>query len=116
MNYLNPIFFIPATTGLLIIIIGLLMLKFPPKKINLSYGYRTGSSMKTEERWAFAQKFSAKEMMKLGGILTLTCTIGFILNVNEGIGTAIGLGLMILFFIVPLIRTERAIKFKFGKE
>lgn len=42
----NPLFLIPITSGPLFMIAGLVLLKFPPKKINSLYGYRTNSSMK----------------------------------------------------------------------
>ena len=44
---------------------GLLMLKFPPKKINPLYGYRTLASMRSEEAWKFAQKLSARRFILL---------------------------------------------------
>jgi len=46
----NPLFLIPSTSGLIFILAGFIMLKFPPKKINSLYGYRTSSSMKNQER------------------------------------------------------------------
>ena len=33
---------------------------WPPKKINMTYGYRTTRSMKSQSAWDFAQKYSAK--------------------------------------------------------
>jgi hypothetical protein len=46
----NPLFLIPSTSGLIFMLAGFIMLKFPPKKINSLYGYRTSSSMKNQER------------------------------------------------------------------
>lgn len=40
---------------------------WPPKKINMTYGYRTTRSMKSQSAWDFAQKYSAKWMTVLGG-------------------------------------------------
>lgn len=61
----NPIFIIPVITRFVFIVAGLIMLKFPPNKINFLYSYRTNSSMKSQEIWQFAQKYSAREMSKL---------------------------------------------------
>ena len=41
---------------------------WPPKKINMTYGYRTTRSMKSQSAWDFAQKYSAKWMNGLGGM------------------------------------------------
>jgi len=112
----NPLFLIPSSSGLIFMLVGFLMLKFPPKKINGLYGYRTSSSMKNQKRWAFSQKYSAIEMIKLGGLLTFSSIIGIIYNPNGKIGMFLGLGLMILMIVLLLIRVEKAIKNKFMKE
>ena len=112
----NPLFLIPVMTGVLFVIAGIIMLKFPPKDINSLYGYRTKSSMQNKERWAFAQKYSAIEMAKLGGLLTLSGFIGFFFNPTGKIGMLIGLGLMIIMVIILLLRVENAIKKRFNKE
>ena len=114
----NPLFLIPSTSGLIFMLAGFIMLKFPPKKINSLYGYRTSSSMKNRERWDFSQKYSAIEMIKLAAILTLSSVIGLIYNPDGELGRflGLGLGLMILMVVVLLIRVEKAIKNKFGNE
>ncbi len=112
----NPLFLIPAMTGVIFIIVGIIMLKFPPKEINALYGYRTKSSMKNNERWAFAQKYSAKETIKLGALLTLSGLLGFFFNPPGITGMFIGLGLMILAAVLLVIRVENAIKKNFAGE
>ena len=111
-----PLFLIPSTSGLIFILAGFIMLKFPPKNINSLYGYRTSSSMKNQERWDFSQKYSAIEMIKLAVILTLSSVIGLIYNPDGELGMFLGLGLMILMVVILLIRVEKAIKNKFGNE
>ena len=95
---------------------GFIMLKFPPKKINSLYGYRTSSSMKNQERWDFSQKYSAMEMIKLAAILALSSIIGLIYNPDGKLGMFLGLGLMILMVVILLLRVEKEIKNKFGNE
>lgn len=116
MTFDNPLFVIPALTGSIFIVVGIIMLKFPPKNINSIYGYRTSSAMKNQERWTFAQTYSAKEFIKLGAILALFGIIGLFLHPNENVATAIGIGLMMLILIVLFVRVEKAIKAKFGGE
>ncbi len=43
--------------GPLMLVLALLFRKFPPKKINDLYGYRTARSMKSEEAWAYANSY-----------------------------------------------------------
>ena len=109
----NAILLIPILTGTIFIIIGLIMLKFPPKKINGLYGYRTSSSMKDQERWDFAQVYSAKEIIKLGGLLMLSSLIGLFYKFKESIAIILGVGLLITMVVILLIRVERAIKKNF---
>lgn len=113
--YLEPQFLIPALTGAIFLLAGYLSLRFPPKKINGIYGYRTPNSMKNQERWEFAQEFASKEMMKLGALLAF-CSLSVFIHV-----ASIVLGLIIAFILTMLVvvllvaRTEGAINRKFGK-
>ena len=88
-------------------------MKFPPKKINSLYGYRTSSSMKSQERWDFAQIYSAKEMFKAGAILCMAGTAALFVNINEGWGVALSLALMLLLVIQMFYKTEQTMKQKF---
>jgi len=54
------------------------MYKFPPKKINSIYGYRTASSMKNQLRWDFAQLYASKQMIKYGLLLSMVGLIGLV--------------------------------------
>lgn len=112
----NPLFLIPSSSGIIFILIGFLMLKFPPKKINGLYGYRTSSAMKNQEIWNFSQKYASIEMIKLGTFLTLSSIIGLLFEPDGKIGMSIGLGLMILMVLFLLIRVEKAIKNKFKND
>lgn len=109
----NPLLIIPVCAGLIFIIAGFIMLKFPPKKINSLYGYRTSSSMKNQKRWDFAQNKSSKAMIKLGFLLSLCGLIGLIYQPNDEIATLLALGLTVLLVVILLIRIELAIKNKF---
>lgn len=112
----NPLFLLPITTGPILIIVGYIMLKWPPKNINALYGYRTRSSMKNQERWDFAQKYSAKEMTKIGLFYMLTSVLGFIFQFSESTGTLLGLGIMIAFMFLLFYKVEKAIKKQFTNQ
>ena len=109
----NPLFNICFLVGVIFIAAGILMLQFPPKKINSLYGYRTKSSMKDQDRWRFAQKFSAKEMVKLGVFLILASVTALVTNFNDSINLIIGTSLVMIGLAVLFIKVERAIKTKF---
>jgi len=72
--------------------------------------------MKSQERWNFAQAYSANEMIKLGSLLLVTSFLGLALNLDEEIEIAIGLSMMIMMVALLFVRTEKAIQQKFGKE
>jgi len=44
----------------ILIFASIVLLIFPPKKINSIYGYRTKRSMQNQTKWDFGQKYSAK--------------------------------------------------------
>lgn len=106
----NPLFLIPVMAGIIFVMAGLVLFKFPPKEINSLYGYRTKNSMKDQDSWDFAQRYSSTELMKFGGLLTLTAVIGIFFNPGGKIAMFLGLGLMILIVVIILIRVEKAIK------
>lgn len=57
----------------LMIVIGKVFIKNPPKKINGIYGYRTFRSRKNQETWDFAQQYFGKVWWKAGwGMLPLS--------------------------------------------
>jgi uncharacterized membrane protein len=110
----NPLINITFFGGLIFIIAGFILYKYPPKKINSLYGYRTTSSMENQEKWNFAQNYSSKEIMKLGFLLLISSLLCLITNFDNLTNMFIGLGLIILIVIVLLLRVEKAIKIKFS--
>ena len=114
MDFTNPLFLIPGATGPFIILAGVIMLKFPPKNINGVYGYRTRSSMKSQERWDFSQRHSAKEMIKWGVIMTLVSLLGLVLKTSEAVGVVVGIVITLFCTVILIMQTERALKVKFG--
>lgn len=110
----NPLINITFFGGLIFITAGFILYKYPPKKINSLYGYRTASSMENQEKWNFAQNYSSKEMMKLGFLLLISSLLSLITNFDNLTNMFIGLGFMILIVILLLLRVEKAIKIKFS--
>ena len=109
----NPLLTILFSTGIIFLIMGFIMYKFPPRKINGLYGYRTAKSMGSQERWDFAQTYSAKEMMKSGLIFSIVGLFGIIFQPDETIATIVGLGIIIVCVIILIARVERALNRNF---
>ncbi len=99
--------------GIILMVTGIVLYKFPPKKINGFYGYRTNRSMKSQESWDFAQKYSAKELIKFSSLLLIVSIIGISLEVNETLSISVGLGLTLIIFVLLFLRVEKALKNKF---
>src|SRR6056297_3542787 len=95
MNFENPLFMIPLLCGAVFVFAGLILHRFPPKKINGLYGYRTPASMKSQERWDFAQQFSARQLIYLGLALMAASCLGLIIKTTTTLGLIFGLGIMI---------------------
>ncbi|MCP2037872.1 SdpI family protein [Chryseobacterium sp. HSC-36S06] len=115
MNQLfnDPLFNMTAITGGIFFAAGLFMLKFPPKKINFLYGYRTNSSMKNQERWDFAQKYAAKEMMITGLVLAASGALGFVTDFGSSVKLWVGVAMLGLAVVILKLRVEKAIKKRF---
>lgn len=106
---------------LLMIIIGRVMFKHPPKKINGIYGYRTLMSMKNQDTWNFAHKMCGKLWWKIGWIIILPSVavlLPFLSSDNDVIGT-VGLILCIiqcLILILSILPVERALRKTFNSD
>lgn len=109
MNWIDKLNQLPIITGAILIVAGAIMYRFPPKKINFLYGYRTMNSMKSQERWDFSQKYSSKELMKFGLFLFVLSLLG-LFDISEGIVN----GIVVLFVFLPIISTEIALRKKFA--
>ena len=104
---------IALLVGLVFFIMGLVMQKWPPKNINPLYGYRTGSSMKSKERWDFAQEYSGNLMKKSGIVLAVIGLIMALLTIGIEVITAVGMVAVFVCIGYLFFSTEQALKRKF---
>lgn len=86
---------------------------FPPKKINSLYGYRTAASMKSQDRWIFAQRFSAIAMLQSGLGLMVVSVLGFWSPFSATVNNIVAWVVLAAAIILMLYRTEKALKIKF---
>jgi uncharacterized membrane protein len=111
--FANPLFIVNGLTALIFIVGGFILVKYPPKKINQLYGYRTESSMKNQARWDFAQKYAAQQMKLYGFILGLIALAGPFLPLPELVGVGLALVCVIGGSILLILSVERGIKNNF---
>lgn len=110
----NPVILTFGLCGLILIVSGWIMQKYPPKKINDFYGYRTSRSKRSQEHWVFAQKESAKLIIQVGYYNLLCCVPFFIIEFQQS-HIWIAIGIVSLLPFIAIIQTEKALKDKFGK-
>ena len=96
--------------GFVFAVAAFITLKFPPKKINSIYGYRTSRSMKNQENWDLAQRFSSQLMLKQGLILLLLAFILTLLPVPMELATVISLLFLVTSVIILFVQTEKRLK------
>jgi hypothetical protein len=72
--------------------------------------------MKNQERWDFAQLYSAKQMIKIGLVMMLASLIGLVSNIGEGSNTILGLILLAGAAGSLFSSVEKGVKNKFGSD
>ncbi len=108
---MNPIFLFLAITGISFVFLGAILRKYPPKRINHLYGYRTKSSMGSQDRWDHAQAYSASEMIKQGTILgVLGLLLAITTDMDEISSVVIFVLLLSTCCVALFLRTERSLK------
>src|SRR5690606_10507339 len=96
--------------GIVFVAVGIFMYLFPLKKINGLYGYRTSSSMESQEKWDFAQKYSAKVMMAIGLFLVVLSFYRPYLNLSNDHHAILGLAVLIASAVSLIVIVEKKLK------
>lgn len=110
---LSPFFVICLLTGFIFIISGWLFTKYPPRRINSWYGYRTPASKKSQDRWDYAQKYSANLLIRMGWLMVLAAFASFALNITYEYSIWIGLATIFIASVLLIIMVEAAINRRF---
>lgn len=113
-EFIFKIFLLPFVCGIVFIPAGIILYFFPPKRINYLYGYRTKSSMQSQDRWEFAQKYSAKQMIKGGLCLVGISLLGLFFPLNESARLIAGLIIVFLPVVYIFRTTEKELKRRFN--
>lgn len=113
LNLIQRIEIVSFLTGISFIVIASIILRFPPKKINYVYGYRTSSSMKNQETWNFSQRFSAVKMLQVGLFLLAASLLNILFDIRIEYSVFIGFGLMLIGIAYMIAATEIALQKNF---
>lgn len=113
-SYQNVIFIILTIVGVTFLVISIFLMKFPPKKINGLYGYRTTRSMQSIEAWHFSQSYSSKIMVVIGaGYTALGVSSLFFPKLDDMLSALISIVIVLGGVFVMFYRTERQLAKKF---
>jgi uncharacterized membrane protein len=102
--------------SLVLVLAGFIMAKYPPKKINPIYGYRTRRSMQSPEAWKCAQRFSSRRIVLSGLYGLLVFFISWALDFSEGVQGLLMIATLMLTIIYVVYSVEGILKKKFPEE
>ena len=80
-DLINPLTL--GVTGLIFYVAGYIQFKYPTKKINHFYGYRTKTPIRSQEIWIFLQTLSAKKIQQLGIYLFFGGIFAYLINIDQ---------------------------------
>jgi uncharacterized membrane protein len=112
-DIIDSMIFPSLYVGFVFTFLGAIMYSAQPTEINGFIGYRTSSSMKSQERWDFAQKYSSKVMMICGSVMIVLSMLGYFVPNDYEDKQLIGIWLLLISAITIIAVTEIAIKRRF---
>ena len=114
-NFSDHIAIPSLITGIIFTLLGWAFHQNPPSEINNFVGYRTRSSMKSQERWDFAQRYSSKQMCTGGSCMIILSLLSYFIPVDTEYKQTGGLILLVVCALYLIVSTEIALKRKFPK-
>ncbi|WP_235297523.1 SdpI family protein [Portibacter marinus] len=113
LSFSNPLFIVLLTTGVSVWLIGIYVLKNPPKKINKLYGYRTPRAMRSQQAWDYAQIAGTRRMIFGAMMLCLLSIGGLFISFGEIVDSLLAIGMIIIVLMWSLYKTEVELREKF---
>lgn len=77
------LFDLPFTFGLVYVIVGIILMIFPPKNRNFFLGYRTSASLRSQAHWDFAQQYSSKMLIRVGCCMLAFSFFSLTIDISE---------------------------------
>jgi len=102
------------TTNGLLFLISVLFWKFPPKKINSIYGYKTPKAMQNQQIWDFANTTFNRSLLIYAGISFLA-GLAFVTFLKAEL-TWQPMAFVFLSIIVSIVKTEKKLTENFTEE
>ena len=96
------------------LLLGWLLKKFPPKKINHLYGYRTQRSMKNQATWEAANTYSSLVFFKISLYSFLIPVVFYFLYPQQNVLITIVTNTLLLLYV--LYATEKHLKARFDTQ
>ena len=109
----EALIYILTTNGLLFLL-SLIFWKFPPKKINSIYGYKTHKAMQNQEIWNFANSTFNNSLL-IYAMLSFIAGLIFVTFLNATL-TWQPMAFVFLSVIVSIVKTERALNDHFTED
>ncbi len=104
-NY--PLTIIEGICGVVFLILGIWLSKFPPKEINNWFRYRTPRSKKSIEHWKIAQTYSGRLTFIFGCALLILSVLPFMTELTDTTQILIALCSIVSGSFLIIIFTER---------
>ena len=98
---------------ILITLIGILMYKRPPKKVNWFVGYRTRKSMKNEKVWEEANRYCGKLWIIIGlAMIVVAILLNVLFYFRIIIFSETILTIIVLSEIIPILLSGLMVEYK----
>ena len=110
---MNPFIYVLTTNGVLFII-SIIFWKFPPKKVNSWYGYRTPKAMQNQQIWDFANTTFNKSFLKYSAFSFIAALV--LASIASAELTWQPMVFVALAILVSVMKTERSINENFTEE
>lgn len=101
--------------GPLILIIAIIFKAFPPKTINRIYGYRTSMSMKSQDVWKEANRYSSNLLM-LAAIATISFQIISYKIMRPSISIIASCIFLVFISVAAVLTTEKHLRKHFDED
>jgi uncharacterized membrane protein len=92
---------------------GVIMAKYPPKKINPVYGYRSMASMRHKDAWDYAQRLASRKFVLVSIVMFVIAFAEWLLDVQPPVYVLIMLGTMILSVVYVFQTVEKQLAKRF---
>lgn len=108
---MDELIWIHLAMGPLMLLLSLLYKKYPPRKINFIYGYRTERSMKNLAAWECANMYSANGLIVVA-LATMVLQLVFYFLFDSATVLLFAAVFLLTGLIIVMLLTERELKRK----